>query len=95
MSAQIIDLAATADIVRALKATGQKTIPVLAREISARIGDTVYDTGSKLCGHFTGYAYVNGQQYAVVQACGCSLAAKLRDLVPVKHHHVTPYEECH
>jgi hypothetical protein len=83
MTAQLIDLAATADIRRARLATGQSLQDMQPVRIRAKIGDNVFDPVSQRAGFFTRFTCVNGHQYAVIASCGCAVAAKLPDLVPL------------
>lgn len=82
MSALVIDFAATADVYRAAKATGQQVAPGAAMPIRVGIGDYVFDFANKLAGTITHFNHRDGQTKAVIQAPGCSFAANLPDLIP-------------
>ena len=87
MTALIIDLAATADALRAAKATGHETAHFIPAVIALRVGDYAFDPVSKMSGHITHFNHRDGETKAVMMGHGCSFAANLPDLMPVAQPH--------
>lgn len=82
MSATIFDLAATADALRVMRATGQDKAPLIPAVIALRVGDYCYDPVSKLSGQISYFKHRDGETKAVLMNRICSFPANLPDLLP-------------